>query len=176
MTWTGFQINGIHKKLDHLRTHEITTEINNRSMILKVSFGCHCFTDEKKNGPKLQFKECRSKSRCKECRYWSEDRYIRSLELPSMIKNNFVDSYAVPYRHQHKNGEQYHYLEIYDYAIFFEITKPEKINDMLNLKIVTAYEIDDWGKGNTPPGKKYKVRWILQERLAGNSILKRKKR
>ena len=163
MNWTGFTINGVFKDLSHLVPTTLTTEIKEQVISLEFSFGSHCFTDEKDNGPVLPIG-----------RYWSEDRYQCSLQLPTLIRDNFVSSFAVPYYNAHKNGEQYHYMEAYDYLIFFEIKKPVDLNDTLKIIIISAYEKDKWGE--VPSGKPYKVRWILSERLAGNSIIKRKKR
>ncbi|MGR3159701.1 hypothetical protein ABMY16_21500 [Vibrio vulnificus] len=165
MTWTGFNIDGTFKDLSHLQSKTIQTDIGGQAVFLNVSYGNHCFSDEKENGQKLPFREER---------YWCEERYQRSHELPEMLEDRFVESFATPYYNHRKNGEQYHYMEIHDYVIFFEITKPSNTTDRLNIKIISAYEQDGWGE--VPPGKRYKVRWILSERLAGRSILKRSKR
>lgn len=162
VSWRGFNIEGRFKDLSHLRSNTITTEISGQAISLNVSYGSHCFTDEKENGPPVL-----------PGRYWSEERYNRSFDLPDFIENNFTLSFAVPYFNKNKNGEQYHYMEAFDYVIFFEITKPYNSANTLNIKIISAYELDQWG--SVPKGKPYKVRWILSERLAGNSILKRKK-
>jgi hypothetical protein len=165
VTWTGFNIEGTFKDLSHLQSKTMQTEIGGQVVYLHVSYGTHCFSDEKENGQRLPFREER---------YWCEERYQRSHDLPKMLEGGFVESFATPYYNHRKNGEQYHYMEIHDYVIFFEITKPSNTTNELNIKIISAYEQDGWGE--VPPGKRYKVRWILSERLAGRSILKRPKR
>jgi hypothetical protein len=174
MTWNGYTIEGTFKDLSHLKSKTIETEIDQTAISLKISYADHCFTDEKNNGPLvLQNKFwSRSKGRWEfKDRYWSEDRYLRSLDLPKHIETSFFDAYAVPYYHRKSNGEKYHYMEIYEYAIFFEITKPN-IENTLNIKITSAYEVESWGRETIPKGKPFKVRWILSQRLLGKSILK----
>ncbi len=165
MSWTGFRIEGVFKDLSHLQSSTIQVDIGGLTCSLHVSYGAHCFSDEKENGPKLPIRERR---------WWCEERYQRSLELPTMLAERFVESHAIPYYNHRRNGEQYHYMEIHNYVVFFEITKPENTNNTLNVKIISAYELDAWGE--VPKGKRYRVRWILSERLAGRSILKRPNR
>lgn len=160
MAWTSYSIAGVFKDLSHLKSKTINIEIDETSISINISYGDHCFTDEKEEGPWL-FKK----------RYWSEKRYMSSFDLPDFIEKNFFSAYAIPYFKGQKNGEGYHYMEKYDYAIFFEITKPD-IENTLNLKIISAYEVEPWGKAGIPKGKPYKVRWILSQRLRGISILK----
>lgn len=163
MKWKNLVINGINKDLSHLNPTVMKVEISDKTISLNISYGDHCFTDEKENGPFISYN-----------RYWSENRYERSLELPTYLEKNFLKSFAIPYFKKHKIGESYHYMEAFDYAIFFEITKPD-IENTLNIKIVSAYEIEEWGQGTMPVGKPYKIRWILSQKLEGNSILNKKK-
>jgi hypothetical protein len=174
MTWNGYDIKGTFKDLSHLKSKKIETEIDQTAISLNISYGDHCFTDEKNNGPFLFSNRFWSKQKnCWEFkdRYWSEDRYLMSLNLPKYIETSFFDAYAVPYYNKKRNGEKYHYMEIFEYAIFFEITKPN-IENTLNIKIISAYEVEPWGKETIPKGRPFKVRWILSQRLLGNSILK----
>ncbi|WP_020198199.1 hypothetical protein [Vibrio owensii] len=60
-----------------------------------------------------------------------------------MLEERFVESHAIPYYNHRKNGEQYHYIEIHDYVIFFEITKPDNTDNELKVKIISAYELDE---------------------------------
>ena len=113
MTWTGFNIQGQYKCLAHLQTNTIQVDVDGAQVSLHISYGHHCFTDSKENGPML-FK--------RDERYWCEERYEMSKDLPGMIEQNLVNAYAVPHYHA-TNNEQYHYMEAYDYAIFFNITK-----------------------------------------------------
>ena len=71
MTWTGFTIQGKRKDLTHLQGFDLDVEVDGQPLKLLVTFGSHCFTDEKENGPML----------FKEGRYWSEERYQCSLQL-----------------------------------------------------------------------------------------------
>jgi len=159
VTWTGFIIKGEWKDLSHLQSFNFDVLIDGQLTTLIVSFGSHCFTDEKENGPILLHGD----------RYWSEERYQSSLQLPSMIRERFMTFYAVIYRNRN-GGEQYHYLEIYDYAIFFDINKPTTPNT-LKIKIVSAYEVDQWGRNTLPKGNPKKIKWILSQRIQGKSAL-----
>ncbi|MBF4437822.1 hypothetical protein ERJ77_25740, partial [Vibrio anguillarum] len=83
-----------------------------------------------------------------------------------------LENYAVPY--MTKKGESYHYMESYDYAIFFSLSKPQGTTGELKLRVNSAYEVNDWGKGTLPKGKAKRVSWILSQRLQGKSVLKRR--
>ena len=152
--WKGFDINGTYKDLSHLQDFSIKTEIDGTEIKLTFSFLSHCFTDEK-GGFRMPFKQ--------EERYWSEDRYELSKTLPDLLRSNFLDKYAIPYLNK-KSHEQYHYMEIYDYAIFFDINKPDGTSNTLKIKIVSAYELDEWGKSGLPKNQPKRVRWILSQR------------
>lgn len=158
MSKKGFTIKGEWKDLSHLQEFSFNAEVDGQSVTLLVTFGDHCFTDEKENGPIL-FQN----------RYWSEARYQLSLQLPAIVREGFIKSYATVFISR-KSGEQYHYVETYDYAIFFDINKPVTA-DTLKIKVVSAYELDQWGKNTLPKGKVKRIRWILSQRLQGKSAL-----
>jgi hypothetical protein len=159
MNWKGFDINGLWKDLSHLRPLSVEVPIDDMNVTLRVTFGSHCFTDEKGSGPEILIPG--------QTRYWSEDRYQASFKLPDLIRNEFITSYAVAFR-SWSGGEQYHYLAIHDYAIFFDINKPE-IPDTLKIKVVSAYEMETWG--SRPKGNAKKISWILSQRLQGKKVL-----
>lgn len=159
VSWRGFHINGKFKDLSHLSTFTMYVDVDGKPIELEVSFLNHCFSDEK-GGVRLPFKY--------EERYWSEDRYQSSFQLRGLIEAKFMSSYAIPYLNK-KQNEQYHYMESYDYAIFFDINKPKGSVDKLKLKIVSAYELDPWGSDTVPTGKAKKVSWILSRRLNNQS-------
>jgi hypothetical protein len=161
MTWKGFQINEKYYDVSHLQTFEMPVTIDGEEIMLKVSFGNHCFTDEKENGP-LIFKS--------EGRYWSQERYESSINLPTLLRDGFITSYAIPYYAGKRRKEKFHYMEQYDYAIFFEIRKSEGEDKTLKIKVVSAYEVEQWGKGTMPKGKPKKVSWILSRKLQNKKI------
>lgn len=159
--WKGFTIRGKFYDLSHLQPFDHVVEVDGVSVTLHVTFGHHCFTDKKENGPLLYPKEGR---------YWSQDRYECTHNLRNIITNRFMDAYAVPYLNM-KNNEQYHYLELeeFDYSIFFDVNKPANTTDRLKLKIVSAYERDQWG--TAPKGSPKLIRWILAQRIKGKNAL-----
>lgn len=157
MDWRGFTINGEFKDLSHLNSFSMTTEIDGINIELIFTFLSHCFTDEK-GGTKMPFTH--------EERYWSNERYHLSLALPKLIKDKFLSKYAIVFK-SHKSAEQYHYMEAYDYAIFFNINKPKNTNNTLKIKIISAYEVEQWGKNTLPKGKPKRISWILSQRNKG---------
>ncbi|WP_412501903.1 hypothetical protein [Shewanella chilikensis] len=161
MSWKGFTIDGNFKDLSHLESFTMETAIDGINMKLVFSFLSHCFTDEKGEN-RMPFKN--------EERYWSEDRYELSKGLPDLIRKNFLINYAVPFLNKRRN-EQYHYMEVHGYAIFFDINKPQDTTNELKIKIVSAYEVDEWGKHGLPKKGPKKVSWILSRRNQGLSAL-----
>jgi len=154
VAWRGFDIDGEFKDLSHLGSFTMIVNVDSRDIELTVSFLSHCFTDEK-GGFRMPFRY--------EERYWSEERYQASFRLRGLIETNFISSYAIPYLNKKRN-EQYHYMEAHNYAIFFDINKPEGTVDKLKLKVVSAYDLDQWGKDTVPKGKAKRVSWILSRR------------
>lgn len=154
-------VNGKKRDLSHLEPFQMVVDINGRPVTLHFSFYNHCYTDEKGEIP-MHFAH--------EERYWSEDRYQDSLNLRQLLEQNFLQNYAVVYLNR-KRAEQYHIMEIHDYAIFFDINKPEHIENALKIKIISAYTVDQWGKPTLPRKNPKKVRWILSQRLQGLSAL-----
>ncbi|MFA0012095.1 hypothetical protein AB4391_01915 [Vibrio lentus] len=161
MNWRGFDIYGTYYDLTHLRPFQMVVPVDGQNVTLHVTFGHHCFTDEKGNGPLIYRNEGR---------YWSQERYDCTHTLPNLITARFAGSYAIPYTNR-KNKEQYHYMETNDYAIFFDINRPENTTNELKLKIVSAYELDQWGRETVPKGKPKKVSWILSQRTKGLTAL-----
>jgi len=62
-------------------------------------------------------------------------------------------------------------MEVYDYAIFFDINKPKDSDNVLKIKVISAYEVDQWGKNSLPKGKAKRIKWILGQRNKGLSAL-----
>ncbi|CAV17315.1 hypothetical protein [Vibrio atlanticus] len=165
MSWRGFTIDGQFYCLAHLQKKTIEVEIDSASVKLHLSYSGHCFTDDKENGPIILPRENR---------YWCHDRYELSKGLPDMIEQGLISSYAIPH-FAGKNNEQYHYMEAFDYAIFFTVRKPNNTTNELNLRIASAYPVETWGKGSMPRGSAKRVSWILSKRLKGESVLGKKK-
>ena len=162
MNWRGFNIYGTYYSLDHINPFDMKVIIDGQEVTLHFTFGNHCFTDEKENGP-LIFR--------REGRYWSQERYESSKALPDLVKASFDSKkYAIPYLTR-KNKEQYHYMETNDFAIFFDINKPSNPANYLKIKIVSAYELDQWGRETVPKGNAKRISWILSQRLKGKRAL-----
>ncbi len=161
MAPSGFLINGAWKDLSHLNGIEHYVYVNNKQVKLIFTFLNHCYTDEK-GDVEMPFKH--------ERRYWSEERYQQSLQLPTLLAKEFTEKYAIAYRTR-KGAEQYHYMEIHDYAIFFDISIPAGEPDTIKIKVVSAYNVDAWGRSSLPKGKRFKLGWVLSRRIQGFKIL-----
>lgn len=162
--WDDLNIQGKTYKMGHLSPFSMIHKISDTDVTFNVSFGNHVFTDNKETGPLLYSKQKR---------YFSQERYERSLELADLIKQNFIDSYVVPYIDK-QNNETYHYMEIYDYSIFFDIRKQGE--HVLKLVIISAYEVDDWGRSSIPKGDAVRARYIAHLRLRGETYFQHHKR
>lgn len=167
MIWTEFVIGGKTYCCRHLSPSTYKTNIGGKDVEIQITYNNHCFTDEKENGPVL-FNEGRR------TRYWSQERYDASQDLPGIIAHALdSNAYCVP--HYSGDNEQYHYIEAGDYAVFFNLNKPDNTEDQLKLKVVSAYPIEEWGKGAIPKGSPYKINYVFSLRLQGESVLDRKK-
>ena len=150
--------------MGHLAPFSMTHKISDLDVTISVSFGSHVFTDKKGLGPLLYPRQAR---------YFSEARYERSLELAKLIRDKFIDSYVIPYIDK-DNNEVYHYMEIYDYAIFFDLRR--KSDNELKLIVISAYELDEWGATTLPTGKRIRARYIATLRLNGETYFGHKKK
>lgn len=135
------------------------------SEVYKVSleFGCHCFTDEKENGPFYRREG-------KHSRYWSQQRYDDSLALPDVIRKALLNrsTYVIPFK---TNGtEQYHYLDDGYFAIFFYVNSIDINQKTMKIYVVSAYDKTTYN-GQLPNGKAYKLAWILSKRVRGEFVL-----
>lgn len=87
-----------------------------------------------------------------------------------LLNEKFVGIPQIAYRTK-KGAEQYHYMEIHDYAIFFDISIPAGEPDTIKIKVVSAYNVDAWGRSSLPKGKRFKLGWVLSRRIQGFKIL-----
>lgn len=165
MAYQPFNANGRVFSLTHLNPRSVSVNIDNDIYDVSLEFGCHCFTDEKQNGPFYRREG-------NKVRYWSEERYNDSLMLPNLVQNLLVDhsTYIVPFKKK-KKEEQYHYLDNGFYAIFFYIKKIDIIQKTMTIYVVSAYDKSIYN-GQLPVGKAYRLSWVLSERVKGKFIIK----
>jgi len=166
VNWTEFNIHGKVYCCRHLAPSVLTVpaDIDDTvtNVTLRVTYSNHCFTDEKEFGPRL-FREKRG-------RYWSHERYEASKDLPGILAKALMDNhYCVP--HRSGENEQYHYIEAGEYAIFFNINKPDGTTNELKVKIASAYPLEEWGKAMVPKGSPHKLHFVMQQKLKGLSVL-----
>lgn len=154
--------------LQHLSPYTVTTAIDGIDCEIHIEFAHHCFTDQKENGD--LFKPDR-----KEDRFFSPERYRDSFRLPELVTTLFQekDGHVTAY-YNAGNQECYYHVDYLDYSVYMTIQKPPQTHDQLKVRIISAYEQDEWGR--SPGGKKVMMYFLLSERLKGNSILKRKRR
>ncbi len=164
--YSKIYINGQPFDLSHLNPRKLHIDIDNVSFEATISFGTHCFTDEKANTPLIIDKP-------NEQRYWSQARYEDSLLLPDIFVQllNNRSTYVVPFKPRKARSEQYHYLDNGYYAIFFYIKNIDVINRKLGIYVVSAYDKTTYN-GTMPKGKAYRLSWILSQRVNHKFILK----
>jgi len=160
MRWEDLHIGGRTFSMAHLHPFEMEFQIADDLVTVRFEFGFHCFTDDKGHGEQIYHKG--------ERRYFCAERYHCSQQLHDYIRKRFFDGLAVP--HFVKNNQRYFCLDLHDYAIFFSISKPQGTTNRLKLRVISAYEVDSWGRPTLPRGKPHNVRYILEMRNAGKSV------
>jgi hypothetical protein len=165
--WRPIENNGTIYHLDHLHPIERTITVGGKDISIHFSFGYHVFTDEKRDGVRVQLT-----SRPHEERYFCINRYQSSFQLIDFINRRLETCYIVPYYYD-DGAEQYFHLDIDGYAIFATIQQAAGAADTLKFHVISAYEVDSWGKDGLPRGKAYKLRYVLQQRNEGTNVLTR---
>lgn len=160
MRWKNLIINGREFCMTHLLPTTQTFNLAPRTISVDFSFGFHCFTDNKDEGPLL------TNPRSKEKRHFSLSRYECSKRLPEFITHRFIDA-KVRAHFAGGNNRRYFCLDTFDYAIFFEVRKRANERDHLRVNIISAYEIDPWGRSSMPKGRLLNVRYVLEKRNEG---------
>lgn len=133
-------------------------------MNISVAFSNHCFTDKKGTGQTLM-----------SGRYFCEERYQCSLDLPRILQQHLINGYIVPHFDRNSN-EVYYYAHVFDYAIFFDLRPNANVPGGLVLFVTSAYELDQWGKGTVPKGNAVKFDYISHLRMNGQTYLPLKKK
>lgn len=131
---------------------------------VEFTFGLHCFTDSKENGPLIVHPKVREE------RYFCPVRYSLSKQLIDYVDRRFIDS-KVRAHYAGNNNRRYFCLDAHEYAIFFEIRKPRNMNNFLRLNVVSAYEVETWGRSGLPSkGPVFNVRYVLEKRNEGITL------
>ncbi len=141
MKWQPVRSKGKHYDLSHIHPHDFRYQNNDLAITVKVTYGFHVFTDEKASGDLIKHKH--------ENRYFCVDRYDASFQLRKLIETEMTNAYVARVL-ANKYKEQFYYLDIHDYTVFFELRKADQ--NTLKCHVVSAYVKDTWG--NLPKGKK----------------------
>lgn len=167
MNWTHIWNNGTKHSLTHLRPFSVKTMIDNTECEVRVTFGLHTFTDNKEKGDPITHRG--------ETRWFCSDRYQCSKDLPGVIKQGLLNhkSYVRPYINN-KKKECYFYLDVVDYGLFIELRKPPDKEDYLKLHVVSAYDINTWGRSGLPRNKPVRFSYILAQKLLKKPVLSKK--
>jgi hypothetical protein len=160
MQWNDLTIGGRHYSMEHLQPFELVFEVAGEQLIVKFEFGFHCFTDDKGNGQSITHRG--------ENRYFCAERHHCSSQIAEYLHKRFFKGLAVPF--YVGNSQRYFCLDLHDYAIFFSISKPPYTTNLLKLRVISAYEVAEWGQAKLPKGKPHNVRYILEMRNAGKSV------
>jgi len=136
MSWTDIDNNGRVYSMSHLQPFSHVFRIDDVDITIHFTFGFHCFTDEKGDG-KLIFNRG-------ERRNFSPSRWEASKELQPWALKRMLDAHVTMHIDQ-KRQRRYFAMDLYDYALIFNITKPENTENTLKIMMITAYPVDQWG-------------------------------
>jgi hypothetical protein len=160
MEWKDLIVGGRKYCMAHLQPFELSYEVAEQQLSVKFEFGFHCFTDDKGHGQPLRHRG--------ENRYFCADRHHCSSQIADYLHKRFFKGLAVPFYVE--NSQRYYCLDLHDYAVFFSISKPQNTTNLLKLRVISAYEVAEWGRAKLPKGKPHNVRYILEMRNAGKSV------
>ena len=146
--------------LAHLQPLTEVFQIDGVDITITFTFGFHCFTDEKGNGKWI---DCRG-----ERRSFAKDRLESSKELPSWIRLRMLDATVRMFISDKQR--RYFCMDIYDYALIFQITKPQNTENTLKMLMITAYEVDQWGWSSLPKGPRHNLSWVISQRAQGVNL------
>ena len=144
-------------------TRQATETHPEKNINVWITFSNHCFTGHfAKNDDEEWIYPSTS-------RYFCPVRYEHSKHLPALIPyliNENIHLLKTNYKHKE---QFYHlnttYLDI-NYSVFLEIDKSTSPKSDLRIKVVSAYEQDDWA--NKVSGKaRFKFWSIIEARLTG---------
>lgn len=162
MAWTDItDTDGRIYSLAHLQPFAEVFQIDGVAITIHFTFGFHCFTDEKGNGKWIYNQG--------ERRSFSPSRWEASKELPEWVRKRMLDA-TVRLYHDEKRQRRYFCLDIYDYALFLQVTKPHNTVNTLKMKVISAYEVDDWGRSGLPKGPRHNLSWVLSQRAQGINL------
>lgn len=162
MRWTEISDRGRRYCMAHLQPFTHMFCIDGRKVSIQFTFGFHCFTDEKGEGKLI--------SNRGEQRYFAPTRWEASKELRPWILERMLDARVTLY-YDPKRQRRYFCLDLYDYAIFFQITKPADLVNTLKMLVISAYPVDQWGRGSLPhKGPHHNLSWVLLQRMQGISL------
>nr|WP_247839909.1 hypothetical protein [Pseudomonas sp. MWU12-3103b] len=160
MEWKDLNIGGRQYSMEHLQPFELVFEVAGNQLVVKFEFGLHCFTDDKGHGQLIRHRG--------ESRYFCPERHHCSSQIAEYLHKRFFKGLVVPFYVE--NSQRYFCLDLHDYAIFFSISKPQGTTNLLKVRIISAYEVAEWGRAKLPKGKPHNVRYILEMRNAGKSV------
>lgn len=163
MRWRDVESRGVVYSLQHLHPFTTTVQVGHRAIDLVVKFGFHVFTDEKGNGRPLVHD--------KERRFFCPKRCADSHQAVGFFQQaNISDVHVRPYIAKSKN-QQFFLMDGPDYAMFLAIQKPANTTNRLNCRVVSAYTVDSWGRGNLPTWARMRTMgFVLDRREQGEPI------
>jgi len=149
--------------MTHLHPFELTTPIGDADVRVAVNFGWHVFTDEKGNGKPFRWGDG------SEDRYFSPRRHATSYQAAEFMRERMIAAYVRPCFDKGQN-ENYFHLDTDDLAIFLAVHKATEEANFLKCRVISAYEVDRWGREGLPKGRSYKMRYVLDMRNKGHSV------
>ena len=163
--WKPVKIGHVEYDLSHLNAYQFTSLISQKVVTIHVEYHSnHVFTDVKGTGYKIYANG--------ELRYFCLQRYQDSKLLPKLIKEDLLSEYVYVYKS--RKGEAIYYKTFLDYVVF--VTLSRSSSNVIRLKVISAYTLDEWGKQTLPHGRLYRLRFVIAEKLEKRGVLKKKKR
>lgn len=161
MSWTDIDDNGRVYSMSHLQPFAHVVRIDGVDITIHFSFGFHCFTDQKGDGKLILNRG--------ERRNFSPSRWEASKELVPWVLRRMLDAHVTMHIDQ-KKQRRYFAMDLYDYALIFNITKPANTENTLKIMMITAYPVDQWGRSSLPKGPKQNLSWVLGQRAKGITV------
>ncbi len=148
--------------MSHLHPFTQVFTIGALNITMNFTFGFHCFTDDKQAG-KLIVNQG-------ERRYFSVDRWHSSQQIVPWIQQRMLEATVLLYFDK-KHKRRYFCLDIYDFALFLQISKPDNTTHTLKIHVISAYEVDQWGRPTLPTkGPRHNLSWVLSQRAQGINL------
>lgn len=180
MSWRPFEHDGVVYELDHLNssvitvTREAAEQYPERQLKVFLSYGDHCFTGHHGESDEWIYPYAKGQAD----RYFCSDRYEYSKHLPDLVPK-LIDENVYILKTFNKHREQFFHLETrylgIDYRLFLEVSKSNRGDSDVRIKVVSAYEQEVWSNPVTGQGR-FKFWSVIDARLQDKELVVKERR